>query len=204
MRKEYALKIICGLVSYQDGSVSRNGHTVSGPDAQCGMVFQDHRLLPWLKIKDNIGFGIRNMKKAEREEHIARHLELVGLKGFENAYPSQLSGGMSQRVAIARGLAGNPSILLLDEPFSALDSQTRLSVSDDIGRILRQEKRLRSSSPMIFQKRSAWQTGLSFFLQGLPLFVRLCQFVLIWKTVLLCLPEMRLNLNLISILSGRS
>ena len=118
--KSTLLKIICGLVSYQDGSVSRNGHTVSGPDAQCGMVFQDHRLLPWLKIKDNIGFGIRNMKKAEREEHIARHLELVGLKGFENAYPSQLSGGMSQRVAIARGLAGNPSILLLDEPFLSL------------------------------------------------------------------------------------
>lgn len=105
--KSTLLKIICGLVSYQDGGVSRNGHAVSGPDAQCGMVFQDHRLLPWLKIKDNIGFGIRNMTKAEREEHIARHLELVGLKGFENAYPSQLSGGMSQRVAIARGLAGN-------------------------------------------------------------------------------------------------
>lgn len=105
------------------------------PDAQCGMVFQDHRLLPWLKIKDNIGFGIRNMKKAEREEHIARHLELVGLKGFENAYPSQLSGGMSQRVAIARGLAGNPSILLLDEPFGALDALTRIQMQKEILRI---------------------------------------------------------------------
>lgn len=138
--KSTLLKIICGLVSYQDGSVSRNGHTVSGPDAQCGMVFQDHRLLPWLKIKDNIGFGIRNMKKAEREEHIARHLELVGLKGFENAYPSQLSGGMSQRVAIARGLAGNPSILLLDEPFGALDALTRIQMQKEILRIQREEK----------------------------------------------------------------
>ena len=130
--KSTLLKIICGLVSYQDGGVSRNGHAVSGPDAQCGMVFQDHRLLPWLKIKDNIGFGIRNMTKAEREEHIARHLELVGLKGFENAYPSQLSGGMSQRVAIARGLAGNPSILLLDEPFGALDALTRIQMQKEI------------------------------------------------------------------------
>ncbi|MFR9194525.1 MAG: ATP-binding cassette domain-containing protein [Ruminococcus sp.] len=84
--KSTLLKIICGLVSYQDGSVSRNGHTVSGPDAQCGMVFQDHRLLPWLKIKDNIGF-IRNMKKAEQEEHIARHLELVGLKALKMPIP---------------------------------------------------------------------------------------------------------------------
>lgn len=134
--KSTLLKIICGLVSYQDGSVSRNGHTVSGPDAQCGMVFQDHRLLPWLKIKDNIGFGIRNMKKAEREEHIARHLELVGLKGFENAYPSQLSGGMSQRVAIARGLAGNPSILLLDEPFGALDALTRIQREEKVTMVM--------------------------------------------------------------------
>lgn len=133
--KSTLLKIICGLVSYRDGSVSRNGHPVTGPDAECGMVFQDHRLLPWLKIKDNIGFGIRNMKKAEREEHIAQHLELVALKGFENAYPSQLSGGMSQRVAIARGLAGNPSILLLDEPFGALDALTRIQMQKEILRI---------------------------------------------------------------------
>ena len=139
--KSTLLKIICGLVSYQDGSVSRNGHTVSGPDAQCGMVFQDHRLLPWLKIKDNIGFGIRNMKKAEREEHIARHLELVGLKGFENAYPSQLSGGMSQRVAIARGLAGNPSILLLDEPFGALDALTRDHLNEELLKIWQKTKK---------------------------------------------------------------
>ena len=122
--KSTLLKIICGLVSYQDGGVSRNGHAVSGPDAQCGMVFQDHR----------------NMTKAEREEHIARHLELVGLKGFENAYPSQLSGGMSQRVAIARGLAGNPSILLLDEPFGALDALTRIQMQKEILRIQREEK----------------------------------------------------------------
>ena len=125
--KSSLLKIICGLVSYQDGGVSRNGHGVSGPDAQCGMVFQDHRLLPWLKIKDNIGFGIRNMTKAEREEHIARHLELVGLKGFENAYPSQLSGGMSQRVAIAR------------EAFGALEALTRILMQKEILRIQREE-----------------------------------------------------------------
>lgn len=138
--KSTLLKIICGLVDYSDGIVERNGKTVAGSDPQCGMVFQDHRLLPWLKIKDNVGFGIKNLPKKEREKLISQHLELVGLKGFENAYPSQLSGGMSQRAAIARGLAGNPSILLLDEPFGALDALTRIQMQKEILRIQKEEK----------------------------------------------------------------
>ena len=137
--KSTLLKIICGLVDYSDGIVERNGKKVNGPDPQCGMVFQDHRLLPWLKIKDNVGFGIKNLPKKEREELILRHLELVGLKGFENAYPSQLAGGMSQRAAIERGLAGNPSILLLDEPFGALDALTRIQMQREILRIQKEK-----------------------------------------------------------------
>lgn len=138
--KSTLLKIICGLVDYEEGIVERNGHTVTEPGPKCGMVFQDHRLLPWLKIKDNVGFGIRHLPKQQREELVERHLELVGLKGFENLYPGQLSGGMSQRAAIARGLAGNPTILLLDEPFGALDALTRIQMQKEILRIQQEEK----------------------------------------------------------------
>lgn len=138
--KSTLLKIMCGLVDYEDGIVERNGHAVVGPGPKCGMVFQDHRLLPWLKIKDNVGFGLKNLPKQEREEKVRKHLEMVGLKGFENSYPSQLSGGMSQRAAIARGLANNPTILLLDEPFGALDALTRIQMQKEILRIQEEEK----------------------------------------------------------------
>ena len=133
--KSTLLKIICGLVDYKDGIVERNGHKVEGPGPKCGMVFQEHRLLPWLKIKDNVGFGLRGLSKEEKEKTVKKHLDLVGLAGFENSYPSQLSGGMSQRAAIARGLANNPTILLLDEPFGALDALTRIQMQKEILRI---------------------------------------------------------------------
>ena len=138
--KSTLLKIMCGLVDYEDGVVERNGHKVEGPGPKCGMVFQDHRLLPWLKIKDNVGFGLDHLSKQKKEETVLRHLEMVGLKGFENSYPSQLSGGMSQRAAIARGLANNPTILLLDEPFGALDALTRIQMQQEILRIQEEEK----------------------------------------------------------------
>ena len=137
--KSTLLKIMCGLVGYDDGIVERNGHAVVGPGPKCGMVFQDHRLLPWLKIKDNVGFGLKDLSKEEKEETVRKHLEMVGLKGFENSYPSQLSGGMSQRAAIARGLANNPTILLLDEPFGALDALTRIQMQKEILRIQKEE-----------------------------------------------------------------
>lgn len=137
--KSTLLKIMCGLVDYQDGEVERNGHKVVGPGPKCGMVFQDHRLLPWLKIKDNVGFGLKGIGKQEKETRVKELLELVGLSGFENSYPSQLSGGMSQRAAIARGLANNPTILLLDEPFGALDALTRIQMQKEILRIQKEE-----------------------------------------------------------------
>ena len=137
--KSTLLKIICGLVDYSDGIVERDGEKVNGPTPQCGMVFQDHRLLPWLMIKDNVGFGIKDLPKAEREKLVMEHLELVGLKGFENSYPSQLSGGMSQRAAIARGLAGDQKMLLLDEPFGALDALTRIQMQREILRIQKEK-----------------------------------------------------------------
>lgn len=133
--KSTLLKIMCGLVSYEEGKVSRNGHDVVGPGPNCGMVFQEHRLLPWLKIKDNVGFGLGGLSKEERQDKVQKHIDLVGLHGFENSYPGQLSGGMSQRAAIARGLANNPTILLLDEPFGALDALTRIQMQKEIIRI---------------------------------------------------------------------
>lgn len=137
--KSTLLKIMCGLVPYEDGVVERNGHAVAGPGPKCGMVFQDHRLLPWLKIKDNVGFGLGQLSKEERREKVQAHLDLVGLHGFENSYPRQLSGGMSQRAAIARGLVNNPTILLLDEPFGALDALTRIQMQKEILRIQREQ-----------------------------------------------------------------
>lgn len=138
--KSTLLKIIAGLVEFDEGQVIRNGKPVEGPGTDCGMVFQEHRLLPWLKIKDNVGFGLDGLPKEEKEALVQKHINLVKLQGFENAYPKQLSGGMSQRAAIARGLAANPSILLLDEPFGALDALTRIQMQKEILRIWKEEK----------------------------------------------------------------
>lgn len=133
--KSTLLKIIAGLVPFSEGEIIRNGKPVTGPDIDCGMVFQEHRLLPWLKIKDNVGFGLDRKDKQNWERTVQKHIDLVQLKGFESVYPSQLSGGMSQRAAIARGLVTNPDILLLDEPFGALDALTRVQMQKEITRI---------------------------------------------------------------------
>ena len=134
------LKIIAGLETLSSGTILREGKPISEPSPEVGMVFQEHRLLPWLKIKDNIGFGLGKLSKSLREEIVQQHIDLVKLTGFENAYPSQLSGGMSQRAAIARGLSTNPKILLLDEPFGALDALTRIQMQQELLRIWEEEK----------------------------------------------------------------
>lgn len=130
--KSTLLKIIAGLVDYETGVVSYGDKEIREPDRDRGVVFQEHRLLPWLKIRDNVGFNLFTLPKKEREELVAAHMKKVGIEGFADAYPKQLSGGMAQRAAIARGLAGNPEILLLDEPFGALDALTRIQMQKEV------------------------------------------------------------------------
>ncbi|MCA0001453.1 MULTISPECIES: ABC transporter ATP-binding protein [unclassified Mesorhizobium] len=125
--KSTLLRIVAGLEAPSEGRVLLDGKAVIRPGPDRGMVFQSYTLFPWLTVAENIAFGLRERGMAERErgEIVASYIDLVGLKGFENHWPKQLSGGMQQRTAIARALANDPAILLLDEPFGALDNQTR-------------------------------------------------------------------------------
>jgi len=125
--KSTLLKIVAGLIEPTSGQVHLDGRLITGPGPDRGMVFQSYTLFPWLTVERNVQFGleIRGIPKKERQEIARRYLELIGLKGFEQALPINLSGGMQQRVAIARALANDPEILLMDEPFGALDAQTR-------------------------------------------------------------------------------
>lgn len=125
--KSTLLRIVAGLDRPTSGTVTLDGQEVTGPGADRGVVFQSYTLFPWLTIEQNIGFGLRERSVAEKERRdiVASYIDKVGLRGFENHWPKQLSGGMQQRTAIARALANNPKILLLDEPFGALDNQTR-------------------------------------------------------------------------------
>jgi len=125
--KSTLLRIVAGLIKPTEGIVRLDGNVISRPGQDRGMVFQSYTLFPWLTVTENIRFGleISGMVKAKQEQIAQEFVEKVGLKGFEKTYPRGLSGGMKQRVAIARALANNPAILLLDEPFGALDAQTR-------------------------------------------------------------------------------
>jgi len=133
--KSTLLRIIAGLESAFEGGVRIEGRPVAGPGLDRGMVFQEHRLLPWLTVEDNVAFALNGLPAAEVKSRVAEHLELVGLTGFAKALPGQLSGGMAQRVAIARALVNRPRILLLDEPFGALDAMTRIVMQQEILRI---------------------------------------------------------------------
>ena len=125
--KSTLLRIVAGLDRPTGGRVTLDGREVTGPGADRGMVFQSYTLFPWLTVRENIAFGLRERgaSQAERHEIADAFIRRVGLSGFENHWPKQLSGGMQQRTAIARALANDPEILLLDEPFGALDNQTR-------------------------------------------------------------------------------
>lgn len=137
--KSTLLKIVAGLVGFDEGEIVRNGRPIAGPDTDCGVVFQEHRLLPWLTIEENVGFGLPKRDRAAWKKTVDDYIRLVHLDGFEKAYPSQLSGGMSQRAAIARGLVTHPKLLLLDEPLGALDAMTRMEMQQELLRIWREE-----------------------------------------------------------------
>ncbi len=125
--KSTLLRMVAGLDTPTTGTITLDGREVSGPGADRGMVFQSYTLFPWLTVEQNVCFGLRekNMPLPEQREIAAHFIGKVGLKGFEQHFPKQLSGGMQQRTALARALANNPRILLMDEPFGALDHQTR-------------------------------------------------------------------------------
>lgn len=139
--KSTLLRLLIGLEQEYQGELLLDGKKIVGTSLDRGIVFQEHRLFPWLTVEKNVGLGLLNadLSEAQKRKSIQEHIDLVGLKGFEQAYPYQLSGGMSQRVAIARALVNRPQVLLLDEPFGALDALTRNYLQQELQRIWQQE-----------------------------------------------------------------
>jgi len=139
--KTTLLRIVDGLIPVDSGRVLINGTEEEAPRRDLAMVFQHVGLLPWKTVSDNVAYGLRLQGHPEREvsDTIARYIDLVGLRGFESAYPYQLSGGMQQRVGLARALAVNPTVLLMDEPFGSLDAQTRELMQEELLRVWRSQ-----------------------------------------------------------------
>lgn len=139
--KSTLLRLIAGIDGDYQGRIEFEGQIIEGPGLDRGIVFQDHRLLPWLTLAKNIELGLLNADySAQEQRHLVQsHIELVGLGGFEEAWPHELSGGMAQRGAIARGLVSQPSLLLMDEPFGALDALTRVHLQRELLSIWRAE-----------------------------------------------------------------
>jgi NitT/TauT family transport system ATP-binding protein len=138
--KSTLLNLTGGFLAPTSGSVTIDGQAVYGPDPRRILVFQERGVFPWLTVEGNIGFGLSKLSRAEREQRIAYYVQMVRLQGFEHSYPSDLSGGMKQRLQVARALAVNPDILYLDEPFGALDSVTRLIMRGELLRIWQTER----------------------------------------------------------------
>ena len=133
--KSTLLKIIAGLEKNDTGLVTVDGKEVNGPGMDRGMIFQEHRLFPWMSIEKNVQLGLKGLSREEKTKLSDQYLELVKLSEFKKAYPSQLSGGMSQRAAIARSLVSQPEVLLLDEPFGALDALTKIELQEELLKI---------------------------------------------------------------------
>ncbi len=139
--KTTLLRCIAGLETPTSGSISVDGTKVTKPGSDRGFAFQQANLFPWLTIRENIAFGLKARKIfKQRQSDVDEFIELVGLKGFENSYPHQISGGMNQRVSLARALVGHPKILLLDEPLGALDAFTRMTMQDEILRLWKEHE----------------------------------------------------------------
>jgi NitT/TauT family transport system ATP-binding protein len=139
--KSTLLNIVAGFLKQTGGEVMIDGEPVMGPDPRRVFVFQERGVFPWLTVEGNIGFGLFKLSQEEKARRIAYYVKLVGLSGFEKAYPQELSGGMKQRLEVARALAVNPDMLFLDEPFGALDSITRLVMRGELLRIWGAEKK---------------------------------------------------------------
>jgi sulfonate transport system ATP-binding protein len=140
--KSTLLRLILGLDEEFDGRILLNGAPINGTGLDRGIVFQDHRLFPWLSVEQNVAVGLKNapLTAAQKRSTVREHIELVGLTDFTDSYPHQISGGMAQRVAIARGLVNRPSVLLLDEPLGALDALTRARLQGELQDIWAKEK----------------------------------------------------------------
>lgn len=141
--KTTILKILAGLENKTSGSVIVNGEEAAGPKTDRGMVYQTTSLFPWMKVIDNVAFGpkVNGVKKSEWKKTAQKYIDMVGLTGFEKSYPIRLSGGMQQRVGIARAYCNNPEVILMDEPFGHLDAQTRYLMEEDIEKLCGGEKR---------------------------------------------------------------
>ncbi len=141
--KSTLLNLVTGFDRPTAGRIVVNGREVNKVDPHCGMVFQQYALFPWLTVLDNVAFGLKmkGIAKSERLQVAQRYIEMVGLRGFEQKYPNTLSGGMRQRVSIARVLANDPDVILLDEPFAALDAMTRQVLQDELLQIYEKSKK---------------------------------------------------------------
>jgi ABC-type nitrate/sulfonate/bicarbonate transport system ATPase subunit len=139
--KSTLLNIVGGFLQPSAGEALIDGVPVSGPDPRRIFVFQERGVFPWLNVEENVAFGLFRLSDAEKRERVARYVQLVGLAGFEKAYPRELSGGMKQRLEVARALAVHPDVLYLDEPFGALDSITRLQMRRELLRIWQAERK---------------------------------------------------------------
>ena len=133
--KSTLLSTMAGFLSPSSGEVKIDGELVTGPSPRRIFVFQERGVFPWLTVEGNIAFGLFKLSRLERDRRIAYYVKLVGLEGFEKAYPSELSGGMKQRVSVARAFANDPEILLMDEPFAALDEQTKITLQQELLRL---------------------------------------------------------------------
>jgi NitT/TauT family transport system ATP-binding protein len=139
--KSTLLSTMAGFLSPTSGEIRIDGEVVRGPDPRRIFVFQERGVFPWLTVEGNIAFGLFHLSVAERKQRVSHYIRMVGLEGFEKAYPPALSGGMKQRLEVARALAVNPDMLFLDEPFGALDSITRLVMRGELLRIWEAERK---------------------------------------------------------------